>query len=468
MAQYATGTAELRGDRVSWPGRLAFGVGDYSLNLVWQGTALFLLYVYTDVFGIAPATAGAIYLAAMVWDAVTDPLVAALVDRTRTRIGRYRPWLVGGSIPLAVSYPLAFSGPGDSGIDPAIWALATHVLLRTCYTIVGVPFASLQARLTGDARERTTIAGFRMAGAALGALTVVFVTPLLVGVYGEGREAEAYSVAASVAGVILAAGVLYCAWAIKEPSGEESAPTGSLGTDLAGLPSMLLRNGPLLRVLAIVVIGSICLAMFSKNLLYYFKYVAEREDLTVWALTMPAGLLLFTIPFWVWRAAKTSKARALCEGSIIAFAGYLMFWLVPAEQVAFLFSAIAIIGVGGGALPVLFWSMLPDTVEYGELQTGERAEARIFGFAAFAQKAAVGVNALLLGFVLDLVGFVANEPQTDITLTAIEAVMVFVPMLGTLFIIIISLGYPLDGERHAAIRKQLKEGEAATPTCADA
>lgn len=464
MAQDSNGAIWLGGDRIGWPGRLAFGVGDYSLNLVWQGTALFLLYVYTDVFGIAPTTAGAIYLAAMVWDAVTDPVVAALVDRTRTGIGRYRPWLICGSIPLAISYPLAFSGPGDSGIDPAIWALATHVLLRTCYTVVGVPFASLQARLTGDARERTIIAGFRMAGAALGGLTVVFVTPLLVGAYGEGREAEAYSVAASVAGSILAAGVLYCAWAIKEPDDEESTPTGNLGADLAALPSLLAKNGPLMRVLAIVVIGSICLAMFSKNLLYYFKYVAEREDLTVWALTMPAGLLLLTVPFWVSRAARTSKARALREGSIIACAGYLIFWFAPAEQLSLLFGTIAIIGIGGGALPVLFWSMLPDTVEYGELYTGERAEARIFGFAAFAQKAAVGINALLLGFVLDLSGFVVNQSQTDATLTAIEAVMVFVPMLGTFFIILISLGYSLDGESHAAIRKQLKEGKAATPT----
>ncbi|MEL7452335.1 MAG: MFS transporter [Pseudomonadota bacterium] len=149
--------------------RVGFGVGDFGFLLVWQGTALFLMYFYTDVLGIAPTVAGLIYLAAMVWDAVTDPVIASLADRTRTRLGKYRPWLLFGAAPFALAYPLAFSAPPDwLPVSVVVWALITHVALRTAYTIVSMPFNSLQARLTSDAQERAVLAGFRMVGAASG------------------------------------------------------------------------------------------------------------------------------------------------------------------------------------------------------------------------------------------------------------------------------------------------------------
>ena len=111
--------------------RFGFAFGDLSFNLVWQGTALFLMYYYTDILGIPVVAAGAIYLAAMFWDAITDPLIAIFADRTRTRWGKYRPWLLFGAPAFAISYPLAYSGPGALPVDPVIWALVTHLFLRT-------------------------------------------------------------------------------------------------------------------------------------------------------------------------------------------------------------------------------------------------------------------------------------------------------------------------------------------------
>lgn len=447
----------LSSSQVSLPVRIGFGVGDFGFLLVWQGTALFLMYFYTDVLGISPVIAGSIYLAAMIWDAVTDPIIAAFADRTRTRLGKYRPWLLVGALPFAVSYPLAFSAPPEFWpLELAGWALATHIVLRTAYTVVSMPFNSLQARLTSDAQERAVLAGFRMVGAASGGLAVVFVTPVLVSSFGEGREAEAYFTAACIAGSVAFAAIVYCFFAMREPADERDRPSTTFLTDLKSIGPTLFQNPPLMRVFAIIVIASICMGMFSKNMLYHFKYELERPDLTVIGLVLPAAFLILAVPFWVWLAGKTSKRRTLTIGVWIALAGYLAFFFNPFQSVAFTLTAIALTGLGGAALAVMFWAMLPDTVEYGEAMTGVRSEAKTFGFATFAQKAAVGINAIVLGALLSVVGFEANAEQSEATLLGMKAIMALVPALGAVTILLILRGYTLDREVHAELLQKIK------------
>jgi len=438
--------------------RIGFGVGDFGFLLVWQGTTLFLMYFYTDVLGIDPFLAGAIYMAAMIWDAITDPIIAAMAERTRTRWGRYRPWIALGAIPFGVSFALAFSPPAILPAAPWIWALATHLLLRTAYTVVSMPFNSMQARLTSDSNERTTLAGFRMVGAASGGLLIVVLMPLVVRAFSVRGEAYGYFVAASLAGAMAAAGLLYCAIAMREPNvGLEAPPENSLLEDILAIPSLFRSNGPLVRVFGVIVIGSICLGMFGKNILYHFKYDVGREDLITTALVLPAILLVVSTPFWVWLSKRRSKRDALSFGLIIALAGYVFFFFNPSQFLPGAFAAIALIGFGGAALPVMFWAMLPDTIEYGECHSGIRAESRTFGFATFAQKAAVGINALLLGAMLSRVGFEANSVQTASTLFAMKGIMTLVPAVGTVVILAILRGYRLDQAAHDALVRELEE-----------
>jgi len=442
--------------------KVGFGLGDFGFVLIWQGTAMFLMYFYTDVLGIGPLIAGAIYLTAMVWDAITDPIMATLADRTRTRMGRYRPWILYGALPFALSYPLAFSSPGNLPIEPWVWALGTHVLLRTTYTIVSMPFNSLQARLTQDADERSVLAGFRMVGAASGGLAIVFLTPVIVGAFGPNRELEAYFTVACIAGVLTLAGLLFCFFSMREPE-ETDAEPGKVPflSDLGSVLPMFLKNPPLIRVFAIIVIGSICLAMFGKNVLYHFKYDMQRPDLVTPALVLPAILLILTTPFWVWVSKVRSKRDALGLGSAIALVGYLVFFLNPSQNVPVAMAAILATGIGGSALAVMFWAMLPDTVEYGEAVTGIRAEAKTFGFATFAQKAAVGINAALLGLLLQVSGFEANAVQSEGTLLGMKAIMALVPGAGCVAILVILRGYKLDRSMHATMVDRINDRKAA-------
>jgi GPH family glycoside/pentoside/hexuronide:cation symporter len=443
--------------QVSLPVRIGFGVGDFGFLLVWQGTALFLMYFYTDVLGISAAMAGLIYLIAMVWDAVSDPIIATLADRTQTKMGKYRPWLLFGALPFAISYPLAFSGPPAwLAIDVIVWALITHIVLRTAYTVVSMPFNSLQARLTSDAQERSVLAGFRMVGAASGGLAVVFITPVLVGTYGEGRQAEAYFAAACIAGATAFFALIYCFFAMKEPDDAPAETARPIWEDLKSIGPILLNNPPLIRVFAIIVIASICMGMFGKNMLYHFKYHLNAPEMAVFGLVMPAVFLILAVPFWVWLAGKTSKRTALASGTVIALVGYAGFFLNPTTDLTITLIMIALTGIGGAALAVMFWAMLPDTVEYGEAMTGVRAEAKTFGFATFAQKAAVGINAILLGLLLSWVGFEANVDQSEGTLLGMKAVMALVPAIGAVAILWILKGYKLDRERHAELVAKIK------------
>lgn len=441
--------------------RIGFGVGDFGFLLVWQGTTMFLMYFYTDVLGIAPATAGMIYLIAMIWDAVTDPVFAALADRTRSRMGMYRPWLLFGAIPFGLAYPLAFSGPGLLPVGPVVWALATHIVLRTAYTVVSMPFNSLQARLTNDGDERAVLAGFRMVGAATGGLAVVFLTPVLVESFGAGREQQAYFAAAGISGFLASAALLYCFFSMKEPAARP-ARTESLMADLKSIVPMFIANPPLMRVFAIIVTGSICLGMFSKNVLYHFKYDIQRPDLTAMALVLPAALLLITVPLWVAVAKRSSKRFSLSVGTALSLVGYLLFFFNSDNWLWLTFGSILIIGIGSSSMAVMFWAMLPDTVEYGEVATGVRAEAKTFGFATFAQKAAVGINAIVLGVLLGMVGFEANTVQTNETLLGMRAIMALVPAFGALLILIILKGYDLDKARHKELLNELERRKSSS------
>ncbi len=444
--------------------RFGFGVGDLSFNLVWQGTALFLMYFYTDVLGLQPTVAGAIYLIAMIWDAVIDPFVATVAERTKTSFGKYRPWILLGAAPFAASYPLAFSRPPEFlAISLPAWALFTHMLLRTTYTIAGVPFSALQARLTGDSQERSVLAAFRMIGAATGALIVTFLTPVFVSRNTEMGEAEAYFLVAALVGAIALFGILYCAIVMREPAIDEQKNEASIWSDLVAIGPMFIRNPPLIRVFLIIIVSSICMGMFGKNMVYYFKYYLEAPELTTLGLVVPALVFIPAVPVWVWVAGKTSKRFALSLGVITNLIGYVCFFFTPASMASLIFPPLVMIGAGSAALVVMFWSMLPDTIEYGEAKTGLRAEARTFGFATFAQKTAVGINAILLGVLLAIIGFQPNEAQTEMTLLGMKAVMTLIPAAGAIAILIILRGYNLSKEEHASLLKQIEQRRRRAP-----
>lgn len=403
-----------------WPARLGFGAGDFGFNLFFTTASLYLLFYYTDVLGLSPSTAGWVFAVALMWDALFDPAMGYVASRTRTRWGSYRPYLLFGGVPLALSWALLFFPVDLEGTALTIFAACTHMLFRTLYAVVSMPYLALSAAMTDDSQERGMLASLRMmAAASCGILSALF-TLQLVEVFGGGRigffwVACLYGSLAAVIFVITFATVRE----VERPVAEKM-PT------LADMRRMLAGNRAFWIVCGAMLLGGIGGTTINKVIPYYFKYTLVREDLIGPALGASAAAILISMPIWTYVMKRTSKRVMWLSGTSIGLVAYVAFWFAPADP-KIIIPIMMLLGMGGGAGYLGFWAMMPDTVEYGEWRSGIRSEGAIFGFVSLIQKSALGLAAAALGEVLEAIGYVANQAQTLETLAGLKIIMLFVP-----------------------------------------
>ena len=444
---------------LSFASKAGYGLGDLGFLLVWHGSALFLLYFYTDVLGLPPGLAGAIYLISMIWDAVSDPIVAAWAEHRAARTGRYAPIIAMAALPVGLAYGLMFIAPPLSGLALAAWALATHLVFRTAYTIASMPYNTLPVRLTTDGNARSALSGFRVSGAATGAVITAVLTPVIVQANQTAGRTEAfgYMIAAILVGLLASALLFACSRVVREP---EMPPQDAERPDylsaLFGLFRAARGNTPLLRLLAIMVGGTIAQGLFLQNMLYFLTHVIGRADLITPVLAASAFAVILAAPVWVILAARTSKRVSLISGLAVAVTGYAAMALAPPGGAMVPMIAVAIAGMGGAAIPVMLWSMVPDAIEHGELTTGLRVEARTFGLATFAQKSAVGITAVIIGFILASAGYSGDAAPPQSALTAIRIMVSLAPALLMASLIAIIWTYPISQLRHQEILAALK------------
>lgn len=445
---------------LSWRGKAGYASGDLGINVFWQAISLFLFFFYTDVMHLSPWWAGFTILIASVWDGFSDVLIGGLADRTDTRFGRYRPYLLFAAPLLGLVFVATFYVPSLASETLLIaYALTTHLLLRTAYTLVAIPYSSLSVRLTADSDERSSLAAWRMQAAATGGLTTALLTPAIVAHFAT-RFPEQGSMSWTYAAMLLASVGTACIWLcflvtreVRLTTIRQTSP--GVIDDFSAALRMLRRNNPLLRVFLCIIAASLCLSMMSKTLLYWFKYAVGNEAAAGVALATSASVLVLVAPAWAAIARRWSKRNAWRVGCLIAAAGYLLFLLLPMRSPITIYLNLAFIALGTASFAVMFWAMLPDTVEYDQWLSGERHEAKVFGFASFAQKLALGANAFLLGVLLDLIGFVPDVQQSDETLLGLKAIMTLVPMAGALFTLWVLHGYPIDAAMHRRITNEL-------------
>jgi len=457
---------------LTWGRRAGYAVGDLGCNLYWQSISLFLYFFYTDVLGISPVWAGVAFAVGSMFDAISDPVMGSIADRTRGGArGRYRPYLLWGAVPLGLSFAAMFYVPPLSGLALVVYATLAHVLCRTFFTVVSIPYLAMSSNLTSDSGERANIAGLRMVFAATGAVTIAFFLPKLVAA-ATGQVAQPWFVAALLVAAIATLIILACYFSTRENAftDEHQGQPLTLRSILADVVGdvmrfwgMLRKNGPLARVFGAIVVISVALTMFSKNVLYLFKYGLERPELIPVALVIPAAMLILCAPLWVGFSKRTSKRTAWMLGSVFAGCGYLGFYFNTSAAVGVAFGWIALIGAGTSGFAIMYWAMLPDTVEYNEWQLGERNEAKVVGFATFAQKTALAINALILGQVLQWLGYVANQDMQAATLAGIKATMCLVPFAGVLLSAAILWKYPITPAYHRRMLAELSQRDLLQP-----
>ncbi len=437
---------------LDWGQKIAYGSGDYGFNLYWQGLSLYLFYFYTDVLGLPNALAGLIYAIGSLWDAITDPAMGYFAERTRSRWGRYRPYLLFTPLPLGISYMALFWHPGEvSIITLAACALGAQFVFRLLFTIASTPYSSLMARMTQNSHDRTGMAGARMLFAYLGGFSVVLITGWLLENAASDRAAFFYL--AMVSGVLASLVFWLCFALCKEPASDDTA--GNTSPTLSQTLRSMRYNTPFLVVFVAILSATLGLTIVGKTVLYFFEYEMGDRTAGSQALLLIAATGLAIIPFWTWVTLKTSKRFVWMAGSAIATIGLLALLVNPASSMAMVMLNYWFISLGTGAYAVTFWGMLPDTVEYGEWQSGVRVESMIFGFVTFAQKAAVALSAIILGLLLDLIGYQAGAVQSEATLSGLRLIIVFVPLAGVIISVWVMAYYPLSPQRHAAIVAQI-------------
>ena len=453
-------------DRISPAVGFGYGLGAFGLMLFNLTISIFLLYFYTDVVGLSSKTAGYIILVAMFWDAITDPLMGVIADRTHTRWGKYRPYLLFGGPALLIAFVGVFAQPELSPTKMIVYACAATLFYRTVFTILYMPHTSMIAAMTSDYRERSTLTGYKTFFVSLGGIFVSATVLYLVNLIGGDNESRGFVGVAGVVGTI----ALICIWvcfAMTRERGADLGPDPSPGTSIryTYTPRQFLAvsvyNKPFLLVFAGSFIFLVAWNCLWQTIVYYFKYVIGDTSMASVALTAFHVTQALAAFGWSLVTHRRSKRFVWIAGALISSGALIILALQPSPPPMVAVVLIAVFGIGTSAFLVTYYSALADTVDYGEATTGIRCEALLFGSLAFATKASFGIASGIVGNALSLVGFEPNAEQSDTTLSGIRIIFTMLPAVGVLLSIAVIWFYRLDRTQHAELLENIEVARSA-------
>ena len=404
-------------------GLVLFAFGDFAFNLFWQSAMLFLLFHYTEALELGIATAATIFMVASVWDGVANFAAGIFVDR---RPAVHRSALVFGAVPLALSFGLAYLPPLGPGLIGIASLLGAHLLFRTAYAAVNVPYLAMTARISADSNDRAFIAGMRMLFGTAAAVTVALGTsPLGKWLTGDAGQARSFLAAAGLFAVLGAAILVLVGLASRPCAPAQPSAPVPLRAALASVA----RNRAFVTLCAAMMAMIVAITVLNKSVLYFFKYVLDDPSGGELALASMGIVSAVAVPMW------------MLLGRIV---GLRLIWFVSAAGAMLILAWFAAGGIGGSGgaqmfliamqamimgLHFTFWAMLPNTIEYGEKTTGVHVEGVVFGLAALLQRVAIGVATAILGWTLGSAGYVANVNQSAATLEAMRWTVAVVPLL---------------------------------------
>ena len=451
-------SAENSEKKVSWVTTVGYGSGDFGFNLYFAGLNLYLLYYYTDVLNIDPAVAGLIIMLPVIWDGVSDPLMGWIVTRTRSRFGKFRPYILFGAPLMGFSFVGMFAAPIWFPDHVVAACLVTHMIFRTAYTVASVPYSSLAAALTHNSQERGTMAGVRMMAAMVGGIVTAATMLELASYFGNGDMRQGFVQVAIAYGLLSSAMMVVI---FLTTSQEVSLAKPHTVTNQQTL-SFLRHNRAFWILCSASLVGVIGSAIGGKSIVYYINYYAGHPDSV--SDVMSIGILGagVGIPLWTLVARRLSKKSVWAVGASGAVLLNLTLFLFDVKAVTTLSALAFCNGVVGGAVAVMFWSMLPDTVEYGQWRSGVRDDGIVFGLSQLISKAGSGLGVGLIGLLLSAIGYTAGVNQTAETLQGIRASAFLIPAAASTLSALIILLYPLDSQLHSQIVSGLKRGESAS------
>jgi GPH family glycoside/pentoside/hexuronide:cation symporter len=442
--------------------KVGYALGDTASNLYWKVFEVYVLFYYTDVFGLSPSTLGTMMLLTRLSDAVADPVMGAIADRTTTRWGKFRPYLLWFSVPMAALGVLAFTTPPFGGTSRIAYAYATYTLMMLAYTGINIPYSALMGVMSSRSSERTALSTYRFIGAFAGGLFVQKCTLDLVRALGAGSASRGWPLTLALYGALSVALFAVCFATTQERVAAEDAPQRELRQDLADL----LANRPWRVLFGVGVFVVASGFVRGSAAAYYFKYCVHREGLLGWFL-VSGGVAAIAGVAATGAATRALGKRALYRGVLVAAAALTtVFYWVPGGCVWLLFVLNALIAFVLGPSAPLLWAMYADAADHSEWRTGRRATGLVFAAAIFALKLGAALGGWGLGELLEAFGYLPNTAQTPLALAGIRLVMSAIPgalllvAAGTLWF------YELDEPLVRRIERELAAARSATLTAA--
>lgn len=437
--------------RISLLEKVGYGLGDTATNLVWRTLMVFLPIFYTDVFGLSAAAVGTLLLVCRYWDGITDFLMGLLADRTRTRWGKFRPWILWTAVPFGIMTVLTFTAVPLEEPWKLVYAYATYSGLILVFTANNVPYSALTGVLTPDPVERTTISSYRFFFAFFGGLLTQGLNIPLVQAFGGGDEVKGYTLTM----ILFAAVSVLLLFVTFATTRERVQPVIERSVSLRSDIRLLFANKPWLVLFAVGLLFVTMTTLKQSVTMFYFKYSVGDTGLA--AAFMVSGLLAAMVG-----AALTPRLSAVLGRRVLMNACFvlalvtslLLYWLPPRETIA-LFVLSGLTEFATGPIVALFFAMLGDAADFAEWHQRRRMTGLVYSAGTLSIKFGTGVAGALTGWVLTAFGYVANAVQTPEALTGIVVLISVLPAAAAALALAAFHFYPIDDQLLSRIQADL-------------
>jgi GPH family glycoside/pentoside/hexuronide:cation symporter len=439
--------------------KLMYGAGDIGFSLTSTILGVYFLFFMIEVVGLRPAVAAIPIGIGKVWDFVNDPIFGYLSDRTRTRWGRRRPYLLFGALPLALTFTMLWYRPGfESTAALVVYYSVAYIIFEASATLLYMPYFALTPELTSDYDERTSLTSYRMFFSILGSL-LAFTLPLIIIGSFIPENAPRVLLMGAIFGLMSALPMFITFFGTKEREDYSDLEKPTLWESIKSV----WKNVPFRYGLGIFLATWISVDILQTSLLFYVKFVVQRESQNDIIMATIFVIAMFALPIWNWVSKRWSKRHAYMVG--IAFWAVVQLALItmtPATPLSIILILCSMAGIGVSAAHVLPWAILPDAIEWYEYQTGERHEGMFYSVTTLARKVTSAVSITFIGPILELTGYQPNvAQQSEQALRGIKLIIGPIPAVLLAIGIFIAYKYPLGRKEFLKIVEELKRRRAA-------
>lgn len=448
--------------------KIGYGFGDMASSMFWKLFGAYLMIFYTDVFGLPAAMVGTMFLVTRIWDSVFDPIVGVVADRTTSRWGKFRPYILFLAVPFGIIGAFTFYTPlfGDTG--KLVYAYVTYSLMMMVYSAINVPYASLLGVMSPNPNERNTLSTFRMMFAYIGSfIALLLFMPMANAFSGHSDSVEAQQTGWFMAAAVIAAACVLLFFGCFSWTKERVKPINDKKTSLKTDIRDLLHNHPW-WILFVAGVGALVFNSIRDGAaVYYFKYYIVEENFETVSLFgvsfVLSGLFLalgqMANIVGVVLAAPVSnrfgKKQTFAFSMLMTAVLSIVFYWFDKDDIVLIFVFQCIISMFAGSIFPLLWSMYADCADYSELNTGNRATGLIFSASSMSQKFGWAIGTALTGWLLSYFGFEANAVQSAETIDGIKMFLSWLPAAASVVSVIFILCYPLGEQKVAKIIEQL-------------